>query len=66
MEYIGRRPKHVAHVVSSSKDAAHSNGIADRAVDIVKDAYTKALDMFRLDSDQLIMPKVPLAKNSVP
>ena len=52
--------------MASAKDAAYSNGIAGRAIDIVKDAYAKAREMCPLDPDQLIMQKVALAKKLVP
>ena len=48
------------------KGSAHSNGIAERQIDLVKNGYTKAREMGRDTKYELVLRKVVLAKNLSP
>ena len=53
-------------LIATSKNAAFSNGIAEKHIDLAKCGYVAAKPMYRELSDDFISEKVVLLKNMVP
>ena len=53
-------------LICTEKEASHSNGMAEKHIDIAKCGFLKARQMFVADTDIKILEQVVLAKNMAP
>ena len=53
-------------MVTVPRDAAFSNGVTEREIDLVKIAFAKAREMYPDETDWAVLKRVAMAKNMSP